>query len=202
MHGHRLGNGWQVRDEHGRDPASIPRRANPGMNVKYQDANPIQRFLRWSAATAPVSWLYLRVVHHIDRLSYRLTRGRHTLSGWLSGLPVIILTTTGAKTGQQRTSPVVGVPDGDNLVVVASNWGQRHAPGWYYNLRAHPTATVTVGAVSRRVRAREAIGDERDRLWQRDLEFYPGRAAYERRAANRRIPVVMLTPVSGQDHLT
>jgi deazaflavin-dependent oxidoreductase (nitroreductase family) len=170
--------------------------------VKYQDANPIQRFLRWSAATAPVSWLYLRVLHHIDRLSFRLTRGRHTLSGWLSGLPVIILTTTGAKTGQQRMSPVIGMPNGDNLVVVASNWGQRHAPGWYYNLRAHPTATVTVGGVSRRVRAREAIGDERDRLWQRDLEIYPGRAAYERRAANRRIPVVMLTPLSGQDHLT
>jgi hypothetical protein len=81
-----------------------------------------------------VSWLYLRVLHHIDRLSYRLTRGRHTLSGWLTGLPVIILTTTGAKTGRQRTSPVVGVPDGDN--------------------------------------------------------------------PNRRIPVVMLRPVSGQDHLT
>jgi deazaflavin-dependent oxidoreductase (nitroreductase family) len=115
---------------------------------------------------------------------------------------VIILTTTGAKTGQQRTAPVVAVPDGANLVVVASNWGRRNAPGWYYNLRAHPTATVTVGGVSRRVRAHEAIGDERDRLWQRDLEFYPGRAAYERRAVNRRIPVVVLTPVTGQDHLT
>ncbi len=76
---------------------------------------------------------------------------------------------------------------------------RRPAP-WYYNLRAHPTATVTVGGVSRRVRAREAIGDERDRLWQRDPEIYPGRAAYERRAANRRIPVVVLAPVSGQDH--
>jgi deazaflavin-dependent oxidoreductase (nitroreductase family) len=165
--------------------------------VKYREANPIQRFLRWSAATAPVSWLYVRVLHHMDGLTYRLTRGRYTLSGWPTGLPVVMLTTTGAKTGQQRTSPVIGEPDGDNLVVIASNWGQRHAPGWYYNLRAYPTATITVDGVSRRVHAREAVGDERERLWQQDLEIYPGRAVYERRAATRRIPVVVLEPVTG-----
>jgi deazaflavin-dependent oxidoreductase (nitroreductase family) len=164
--------------------------------VRYREANPIQRFMRWSAATAPMSWLYARVLHHTDQLSYRLTRGHHTLSNWLSGLPVVMLTTTGAKTGQQRTSPVIAVPDGDNLVVIATNWGQRQHPAWFYNLRAHPTATVTVGGVSRHVQAHEATGDERDRLWQRDLEVYPGRAVYERRAAHRRIPVVVLAPVS------
>jgi deazaflavin-dependent oxidoreductase (nitroreductase family) len=109
-----------------------------------------------------------------------------------------MLTTTGAKTGQQSTLPVLGVPDGDNLVVIASNWGQRHHPAWYHNLCAHPTATITVGGVSRRVRAREVVGEERERLWQRDLEVYPGRAIYERRAANRRIPVVVLAPVSDE----
>jgi deazaflavin-dependent oxidoreductase (nitroreductase family) len=152
--------------------------------------------LRWSAATAPVSWLYARVLHRLDRLSYRLTRGRHTLSSWLSGLPVVMLTTTGARTGRQRTSPVIAVPDGDNLVVIGSNWGQRQHPGWYYNLLAHPEATVTVGGVSRRVRARAAAGEERDRLWQRDLEVYPGRRAYARRAGKRPIPVVVLAPVN------
>jgi deazaflavin-dependent oxidoreductase (nitroreductase family) len=164
--------------------------------VRYREANPFQRFMRWSAATAPVSWLYVRVLHHIDRLIYRLTRGRHTFVSWVSGLPVVMLTTTGAKTGQQRVWPVLGVPDGDNLVVMASNWGQRHHPAWYYNLRAHPTATVTMGGVSRRVRAHEASGDERERLWQWGLEVYPGYAAYERRAANRRIPVVVLASMS------
>jgi deazaflavin-dependent oxidoreductase (nitroreductase family) len=143
-----------------------------------------------------MSWLYVRVLHHLDRLTYRLTRGRHTLSSWHSGLPVVMLTTTGAKTGQQRTSPVIAVPDGDNLVVIASNWGQRQHPAWYHNLRANPRATVTVGGVSRRVQAHEALGEERERLWQRDLEAYPGRTLYERRAGNRRIPVVVLAPVS------
>jgi deazaflavin-dependent oxidoreductase (nitroreductase family) len=56
-----------------------------------------------------------------------------------------MLATTGAKTGQQRVWPVLGVPDGDNLVVMASNWGQHHHAAWYYNLRAHPEATITVG---------------------------------------------------------
>ena len=156
--------------------------------MRYREATPIQRLLRWSAATAPMSWLYARALHHLDRLSYRRTRGRHTLSSWLSGLPVVMLTTTGAKTGQPRTSPVIAVPDGDYLVVIASNWGRRQHTAWYHNLRAHPEATVTMGGVSRRVQAHEATGQERDRLWQHDLEVYPGRTPYDRRAAHRRIP--------------
>jgi deazaflavin-dependent oxidoreductase (nitroreductase family) len=166
--------------------------------VRYREANQVQRFLRWSATTAPMSWLYLRMLHHLDRLSYRLTRGRHSLSSWLSGLPVVMLTTTGARTGQQRTAPVIAVPDGVNLVVIASNWGQRQHPAWYHNLRAHPEATVTVGGIARQVRAHEAIGEERDRLWQQDLEVYPGRTTYALRAANRPIPVMVLAPVNGQ----
>jgi deazaflavin-dependent oxidoreductase (nitroreductase family) len=162
--------------------------------VLYRDANRIQRFVRRSAAMPPMSWLNARVLHHIDRLTYRLIRGRHTVSSWLSGLPVVILITIGAKSGQERSSPVLAVPDGDNLVVVASNWGQPHHPAWYHNLRAHPTATVTVGGVARRVQAREATGEERERLWQLDLRVYPARATYERRAA-RRIPVMVLAPV-------
>jgi deazaflavin-dependent oxidoreductase (nitroreductase family) len=168
--------------------------------VTYREANPIQRFMRWSAATGPISWFYRRVLHHVDRAVYRLTRGRHTLSSFVSGLPVVMLTTTGAKTGQQRTSPVLAVPDGVNLVVIASNWGQGHHPAWYHNLCADPAVTITVGGVSRPARAREATGEERERLWQRDVEIYPGRTVYERRATHRRIPVVVLAPVNDEVH--
>ena len=141
-----------------------------------------------------MSWVYVRVLHHIDRPLYRLTRGRHSFVSLVSGLPVVMLTTTGARTRQQRVSPVVGLPDGDNLAVIASNWGQRHHPAWYHNLRAHPDAIVAVGGVTRRVRASEAIGEERERLWRRALAVYPGWAAYERRVRHRRIPVMVLTP--------
>lgn len=161
----------------------------------YRDANRIQKFVRRSAAMPLLSWFYARVLHHLDRLTSRLTRGRHTVTSRLSGLPVVMLTTIGAKSGQERSSPVLAVSDGDKLVVVASNWGQAHHPAWYHNLRAHPTALVTVGGVSRLVRAHEATGAERERLWLSDLEFYPTRAAYARRAANRRIPVLVLSPV-------
>jgi hypothetical protein len=65
--------------------------------VRYREATPLQRLLRWSAATAPVSWGYVRVLHHLDRLGYRLTRGRHTFSSRVSGLPVVMLTTTGPR---------------------------------------------------------------------------------------------------------
>ena len=81
--------------------------------MRYREANRIQRFMRWSAATAPMSWLYVRVLHHIDRPIHRLTRGRHSFVSLVSGLPVVMLTTTGAKTRQQRVSPVIGLHDGD-----------------------------------------------------------------------------------------
>ena len=72
-----------------------------------------------------------------------------------------MVTTTGAKTGQPRMMPVVAVPDGDHLMALGSNWGQRQHPAWYYNLRAHPTATVTVGGVPRRVQAMRPSGGSR-----------------------------------------
>ena len=90
-----------------------------------------------------MSLFYARTLHVIDKGVFKLTRGRTTFSAWLAGLPVAWLTTTGAKSGVERTSPVLAIPCGDGrLVVIASNYGQRHNPSWYYNLRAHPYATI------------------------------------------------------------
>jgi deazaflavin-dependent oxidoreductase (nitroreductase family) len=163
--------------------------------MRYDQANLIHRWMRRLAGTAPMSFIYARTLHHLDRLVFRLTRHRHTFANWVSGLPVVMLTTTGARTGQPRTLPMLGVPDSGRIVVIASNFGQRHHPSWYYNLRAHAAATVGVDSVTQQVRAHEATGEERERLWRLGLEVYPAWSAYERRAANRRIPVVVLTPV-------
>jgi deazaflavin-dependent oxidoreductase (nitroreductase family) len=165
---------------------------------RYRDLDPTRRFMRWSAGTAPMSWFYARVLHHLDRRVFRLTGGRHTLTSWLSGLLVVMVTTTGAKTGRQRTVPVLALTDGHDLVVIASNWGRPQHPAWYHNLCAHPTATVTVRGVTWRVLAREATGEERERLWRRGLEAYPGWAAYQRRAPHRHIRVLVLVPVSNK----
>ena len=126
---------------------------------------------------------------------YRLTRGRHTFANLLSGIPVVLLTTTGARTGRPRTVPVLGLPTADGLAVIASNFGQQYQPGWYYNLRANPEGSVTADGRTRQVRAVEAEGDVRRRIWEEGLRIYPGWAQYERRASHRRIAVFVLEPV-------
>jgi deazaflavin-dependent oxidoreductase (nitroreductase family) len=150
---------------------------------------------RRAATSGPGSWLFARLAHRIDLPVYRLTRGRHTFSSLLSGLPVVMLTTTGARTGQPRTVPVLGLPTPDGLAVIASNFGQRRHPGWYHNLRAHPEGWVAVDGRSRRFRAVEADGDRRQRIWDEALRVYPGWSQYERRSSNRRIAVFVLEPV-------
>ena len=166
--------------------------------VRYEDANPLHRLMRWQAGTAPMSRLWARTLHHLDRLVFRLTKGHHTFTNLLSGLPVVMLTTTGAKSGKRRTLPVNGIPDGDRTALIASNYGQRHHPGWYHNLRANPRASISVEGVSTDVLAYEAEGEERERLWRQALEVYPGWVGYERRASNRRIPIMVLTPIGAQ----
>src|SRR5690349_18234445 len=100
---------------------------------RYRDADPVRRFVRRSAAWAPVSWVYIRVLHHIDAWLWRATRGRLLFSAWLSGLPVVLLTTRGARSGRERTLPLLAIPDGDALVVIGSNYGQAHHPAWVFN---------------------------------------------------------------------
>jgi deazaflavin-dependent oxidoreductase (nitroreductase family) len=163
--------------------------------LTYSDANALQRATRRFASGGPGSWLFARMAHRIDRPVYRLTRGRHTFGSLVAGLPVVMLTTTGARSGQPRTVPVLGLPTDDGLVVVASNFGQRRHPAWYHNLRANPEGDVVVDGTKRRFRAVEAEGDRRARIWEKGLEVYPGWTQYESRASHRRIAVFVLEPV-------
>ena len=161
----------------------------------YARASPAQRVLRRLGASRPGSWLFARILHRIDRPVHRLTRGRHTFASLVSGLPVVMLTTIGARSGRPRSVPVLGLPTDDGLVVIASNFGQDHHPAWYHNLRANPDGHVRVNGVTRRFHAREAEGDERSRIWQAGLQVYPGFSQYESRAAGRRIAVFVLDQV-------
>lgn len=163
---------------------------------EYDQANGVQKVLRRFAASGPGSWLFARVLHRVDRPVHRLTRGRHTFASLLSGLPVVMLTTTGAKSGRPRTVPVLGIPAEEGVAVIASNFGQRSHPGWYHNLRAHPDGEVVVDGRRRRVRAVEAQGERREQIWQAGLRVYPGLGQYERRASHRRISVFVLESTS------
>lgn len=161
----------------------------------FDRANVIQKALRRVAGSGPGSWLFARFLHRIDRPVHRLTGGRHTFASLVSGIPVVMLTTTGARSGRPRTVPVLGLPTDEGLAVIASNFGQRRQPAWYYNLRANPEGSVAVDGQSRRFRAVQTEGDRRRRIWDEGLRVYPGWSQYERRAQNRRIAVFVLDPV-------
>ena len=123
---------------------------------------------------------------------FRATDGR--VGGRMVGSPVLLLVTTGRKTGRRRTTPLLYLPDGDRYVIVASNGGAAKHPVWWLNLQAYPEATVEVGGRKTRVRAREAQGGEKARLWEELVLMYPSYENYQRRT-DREIPVVLLEPV-------
>jgi deazaflavin-dependent oxidoreductase (nitroreductase family) len=105
---------------------------------RFADASAARRIVRQATTSRPLAWLSARILHRIDRLADLATRGRFTFSRWMPGLPVVMLTTTGARTGQPRTTPVLGIPDGRRPVVIASNFGQQTDPAWCHNLRGTP----------------------------------------------------------------
>jgi len=113
------------------------------------------------------------------------------VGGQFAGAPLLVLTTTGAKTGKQRTHPLVYLPDGDRLIVFASKGGAPTSPDWYHNLVAHQTATVEVGNESFDVKATELTGEARDRIFAKQAELMPGFAEYQEKTT-RTIPVVAL----------
>lgn len=115
------------------------------------------------------------------------------VGGQFDGAPLLLLHTTGARTGQVRVNPVMYRPDGDRLVVFASKAGADSNPDWFHNLRAHPRVTVEVGTERRDVVARVADDAERARLWEAQKIDWPGFAGYEQRT-ERQIPVVILEP--------
>jgi deazaflavin-dependent oxidoreductase (nitroreductase family) len=125
---------------------------------------------------------------------YRFTGGR--LLGRIGGVPVLLLTTRGRKTGAPRTKPLLYLAHGDAFVVAASFAGEPRHPAWWLNLLADPRAEVQVGSRVIAVRAREAEGDERTRLWRAIVAQDASFAEYERRTT-RRIPVVVLEPAGG-----
>jgi deazaflavin-dependent oxidoreductase (nitroreductase family) len=163
----------------------------------YRQSRPFQRLVRRSAASRPLAKLYGLIQHPLDRFVYRLTGERTTLSSWLSGIEVSMLTTTGAKTGRPRTLPVLALPDGGDVILIASNFGRPRHPSWYHNLRADPHATIVTAGVSRALVARELSGADRESWYARAEEIFPPFTRYPRWAGKREIPVLRLHAAGG-----
>jgi len=120
---------------------------------------------------------------------YRATGGR--IGGRMVSSPVLLLITTGRRTGEQRTTPLLYLQDGDGYAIVASNGGTSGHPAWWLNLEADSEAKIEIGGKKIRVRSSEAMGEERRRLWERLVGMYPAYEDYQRRT-DRTIPVVCL----------
>ncbi len=145
----------------------------------------------YSRASQAMGATGLRWTGRLNIPLYRLSGGR--IGGRINRAPVLLLTTTGRKSGQQRTAPVVYLADGENLVVIGSNAGHNRTPAWSLNLQANPDAEVEVRRERRLVRARVAEGDERAELWRKHNEQYSGFDEYEART-DRDIALFVLEP--------
>jgi deazaflavin-dependent oxidoreductase (nitroreductase family) len=138
------------------------------------------------------SWPLLRQLTGVHTHVYRATKGvvGHRFPG---APPMLLLDHVGAKSGIQRTTPLVYVDDAPDVVLVASKGGHPRHPAWYHNLRSNPDTTVQIGAARGAVHARIATPEERARLWPKAVATYSGYSGYQERTA-REIPLVILEP--------
>ena len=158
----------------------------------FDDANAFHRAMRRFIATKVGGTLFRPTAHHADRLASRLTGGRLSVSRIVTGLPAVMLTTIGAKSRQPRTVAVFPIPHPEGLAVIASNFGGAKHPAWYHNLKANPHATVSVEGDTWDAVARIAAPRERDEIWAKGLDIYPGWRKYETRAGDRHIEAFVL----------
>ncbi|MFC6013474.1 nitroreductase/quinone reductase family protein [Nocardia lasii] len=141
--------------------------------------SPLSRAANRFAATGAGSWL-IRTLTPLDRTVLTKTDAKYTVLGPI-GAPVILLTTTGRKTGQPRTQPLLYVHDGDTLYVLGSNFGQAHHPAWTANLLANPAATVAIAGERIQVVATPVPDAEKEAIFPRFVETTEAYTAYRKR---------------------
>jgi deazaflavin-dependent oxidoreductase (nitroreductase family) len=152
---------------------------------------PVEKALQAFAQTPLGGKLFISVFPAIDRRLLPLTRGR--LSTGL-GQPIVLLHVRGAKSGAERTVPLLATKQDDLIVLIASKAGAVKHPAWFHNVRANPDVEVTLRGARVPMRATIAQGEERERLWAMALDNYSGYERYQERAGGRTIPVVALRP--------
>ena len=166
------------------------------MTINY-NPNLLQRSISKLTAFKPAAWLFSHTLHHLDRAVFKVSNGRSTAASILTGLPIIILTTTGAKSGKVRITPLIATPHGDDLILIASYYGSKRHPSWYHNLKVHVDCGVEWnGRPLQPHIAREANGEEKVACWQLATQIFPTYDIYKSRTGGREIPLMILTPKS------
>lgn len=155
----------------------------------------VQSLVQKIAASKPGAGISAHLLHHVDRLVFRLSDQRATFSSLMAGVPVVMLTSKGAKSGLLRTVPLLCIRDENDpasFALIATNWGQKSYPAWYYNLKANPAATCSIDGKTGDYLAHEAQGEEYERFWQFASNIYFGYPLYKQRIAGRRIPIMVM----------
>ncbi len=153
----------------------------------------MNRVLASLTSSKPGTWFFLNVAPPIDRVLLRWSKGRISLG---VNQPICLLETIGAKTGELRSTPLLYLRDGERFVLIGSRGGNPRHPAWVHNLRKTSEATLLAEGRRHRVTSHEAEGEERARLWAQARDVYFGYDVYQERAGTRRIPVVVLTPMT------
>jgi deazaflavin-dependent oxidoreductase (nitroreductase family) len=145
----------------------------------------------WTETEERLGAIGIRVMSALNTWVYRFSDGKYG-SEFPSGAPILLLTTTGRKSGEPRTAPLLYLRDGEDYIIVASKGGMSRHPQWYLNLQAQPRCEVQVGKETFRVTAAAVDEEEKKELWPRLVAMYPDYDVYQKRTA-RQIPVVRLT---------
>ncbi len=166
------------------------------LEYRHRPGNVFQKLARQAGQTR-VGASVLRVTQtRIDNVIHRISRGRSSVTEWLSGLPLLWLTTTGAKSGEPRETPLIGVPIDENIAILGTSHGSTSTPSWVHNLDAHPSATVRVRETEVAVIARRANSQEEPLVWRAADEIYGGYTAYQQRITDREVAVFILETAS------
>lgn len=143
-------------------------------------------------STRPGAWVLSQTLPTLDRTVARLSGGRSSLSELGAGLPIVVLTTTGRKSGVARESQLVGIPFGDGLAVIGTIYGSAFTPAWVLNLEAEPRASVAHEATTLGIAARAATDEERGQILARAATIYGGYPKYRGRITGRKVRIFVL----------
>ena len=165
----------------------------PHVDPDAVSSSPLKRWVFAFALTKAGTWYSSQFGARIDPWLLRATRGR--VDHALGQIPIVLLTVRGARSGLERTVPLLYFSDGDDVILIASSYGRPKFPAWYYNLKANPDVSLEVRRRSAPYVAHEVTGEEHDRLFAQAKKVYRGYSAYEQRTEGiRRIPVMRLSP--------
>ncbi len=164
------------------------------LGYRYSAPNPFQRAMQKVGSTKGGAWAFSQSLRHVDRVVYKLTRGRRSAPEVLAGLPVVMVTTTGRKSGRPRTTPLIAPPIADTLALVGTNFGQKATPAWVLNLEADPAAAVEFHGIVEQVQARPATDAEAVEVWDRASAIYGGYGKYQERITGRDVRIFVLDP--------